>query len=637
MPNEVDITDADADRNASLPSTPRQDFPEKEVAGTVSTSQKIQEPGARAAALAPDVQSRDASENGLFDNDDDDAHSLRSNDDDLPAMMGKLRIGERSAPRSNGKDSEVSQGDHAPDAEQEAIKETVAATPEPALSEHINGKASASAGISIGTAADADGGMPAAGGQSRNTPTSNEVDHEDEYGLNEDDHELAEILEDFELKDKQIRELAEQRLRIVQPVPGEEEKWRLIPPGQFEKENGHWPTKADYDAQPVLIKDGGMYMTKSQLYEAMLARCETPEQSATATAEFNAKMDEFGMSHKPVSTKHPVTDLLITHEDGQQTLQRRSPNYYDTRLSDLLEKYGRGNVALKCEDGPYRTVDAVALDRQSSPYKLSYSAEQLYKSYAIDKRPEVKAWRRDNEHRWSAVDPNDSAAVVAGPAQLLVRNPTTKSLLSPFTASQTIKRRPDNFEGKDYVTVLRDAGVDPEQMNSPNDRVSDVLVRTGAKTLLAGEKMAGLAAKGPLTEKFLKQEIYLQNYGTIYDGQGKSHRGPTGNFSTLESRERQLMRTYNKRPPAEQYARIYHSLEPSQQQQLNLPAPDARFDYLRVSSEARGSSTQATSRSFAPSSSQRNAPSMKEGSANARPDLSDARQMARIRPTGRAG
>ncbi len=489
---------------------------------------------------------------------------------------------------------------------------------------------------------------------------------EDEFDLDGDDADIVAMLEKLELDHAATKQRAEQQVRLV--LRGEDGKMRLVSPSQFEAENKRWPNKADYDAHPVLIKQGDAYVTKPQYYSALRAECETPEQYAAATSAFKDRMDQFGMSHESFAQSRPATgvegirqtpdgqretfrvpdhpvqagadlpNLLITHTNGQQTLEWRNPDHRDVSLDDLLKKYGKGNVALRDETGAFRTVDGIERSRAEDPYKLRYPAAQLYKSYADGERPLVKAFGRatTNSDVWVAVKAGGATAAEAGRTQLLLSNPRTGSLLSPQMVSQTIKKRPDSFEGKSYQAVLEDAHVNPKHMNSPNGKTADILVRTSSKTLVSAEKLAGVIGDKPMTDKILKKDIHLQNYGIRYD-KGVASYGPTGNYASLESRERQVLKTYKDKPPAERYARLYHSLAPSQQEQLALPAPDMKYEYLRTAA-AREASLSATSRSGTPYSSQREGTpysTQREGTpvneqqANMRPELSVARQMSR--------
>lgn len=436
---------------------------------------------------------------------------------------------------------------------------------------------------------------------------------EDEFDLDTPDlDELSKLMREMEIKHGRIKELAEQRLRIAEPIDADKNKWRVIPPSQFEKENGHWPTAADYDARTLMVTDkNGALMSKTDYYRSLMANCKTSAERNEVGRGFVEEMEKLGASSQsfvgykqasanertrstpdgtrestrvslhPLQSGQDLPNLHITHANGEQTIEYRNPDHRDMRLTSLQEKYGAGNVALRDMDGGFRTGEAIGKDRETNAYKLAPTAEQLYKSYAGDREARQIGYGRVNESFWVEVKPGSPQPAAAGRTQLLLTNPKTGAHLGPGEVSRLTRDRPEVFDGKSYREVLGASGINPDRMNSPPSPVPDVLIKASSATLVGADKFARVAPDRPLTEKFDKSAVLLQNYGNRRNAAGKAEFGPTGNYSTLEYRERQIRNTFNERPPAEQYARLYHGLQPSQQAQLRLPEPDQSYNYLR--------------------------------------------------------
>lgn len=433
---------------------------------------------------------------------------------------------------------------------------------------------------------------------------------DDEFGLESDyEDDLSEALAKVELNEANMKKLAEERLRIAIPSK-DSDTWRVLSPSQFEKETGKLPSKADYDANCLLIRHrDGSLMTKPKYYDSIRARFNSGKAEVDLSAarqEFNKEMDELGVSHNTFGANRPagrdetvymtpdgardqkrvpehprqfgqaLGNVIIPQKDGTQTISYRStdPTLAKSNLSQLVQKHGPDNVELRVDDGIYRTKGVI--ERNKDPnYPLAYSADQLYKSFGKSRAPATKAYILSGEGHWTdkaEQDPRTRADNYAKRNQdkALVVNPTTKALLSPNGVSYLVGK--NKSSGKTTAQTMREAGLDPNSTDMKYSPPSDVLVQTRHGVLAAGEKLQASAKRRPLTQQYLKSEINLQNYRVEND-----RRVATGNYSTLETRERTIQRLYSKEPPAQQYARLYGSLEQSQRDQLNMPAPAPEY------------------------------------------------------------
>jgi hypothetical protein len=485
--------------------------------------------------------------------------------------------------------------------------------------------------------------------QSRNALDPMELDGHDEFDLDVDDDDLTAMMDKVQLDDSKMKQLANDRVRIVQPIPGDEEKWRSISPGQFEKENGRWPTKADYDANMVLIRDeNGMRMTKPQYYESLRGACKTAGEFQNAAKSFSDDMDALGMSRELLPANHAakgneerqkgrdLPNILITGEDGEQTLHFRSTSaeLRDASLSDLLTKHGRSNVELRTENGHFGTIDAIERARRTDPNRLAYKAEQLFKSF--EKSELASAYVRKEDGAWiSAKQGKALPSTSSGKHEVLLINPKTKALLTTNAVQNMLDNKSEAF-GKERVgEILKDAGLDPRKITRPQSR-PDVLIRINDEKFVPAKSFEKLSKQVPLTETFLKTDIYLANYGKVYDSKGNAQHGPTGNYSTLAAREREGQREGLSRSPGEQYAALYSSTPGSQRAQLNMPPPAPAYQREKTLVSGRGQTpfTQSNSREGSQMPPNRGTPPT-ELNTREGPILSSERQMHRPRSLGR--
>ncbi|MDR6101877.1 hypothetical protein QE369_002074 [Agrobacterium larrymoorei] len=460
------------------------------------------------------------------------------------------------------------------------------------------------------------------------TQSREELDVSDEYGWDSDnDGELVSMMEDVTLKDGEIRKRAEERVRIVQPIAGEGNGAKLVSPGQFEKEHGSWPQSADYDeADAVLVMDEkGLQRTRRDYYRSLMEGCRTPEDRQATHQNFKDEMADLGLSSTLRTSGHDLGNILLKHE-GQETLHNRAdrPDLRDATLEDLTKKYGDENVRLRMENGAFATVNAIEQERQASPNKLAYTPEQLFRSFE-ETRP-AKAYVRTGSDTWvPAETPKDRQT-----REVLLTSPHTHALLTSLAVSKVNRDRPETFGNRSVTKIIEDAGLDPSRITLPRS-VPEVMVRMKNGNLVSGKPVEALSGQGPLTGKVLKDDIYLQNYGTVRDERGNAGRGPTGNFSTLADRERRIQHQLRGQPPGAKYAALYYSLETSQRTQLKMPAPGV--DYQRSETPAldqRGGPTSSLSfRTDSQMSTSRDMSPSVSPAGRSMQNLSVARQMFR--------
>lgn len=441
-----------------------------------------------------------------------------------------------------------------------------------------------------------------------------ELDDIDEFGWDaEHDLELVSMMKEVQLDDSKMKRLANERVRIVQPIPGDEQnpgeqKWRSISPGQFENEKGRWPNKADYDANTVLIQDeNGMRMTKPQHYESFRGACKTAEEFQNATKSFNDDMDALGMSRDTFAANHPakgdegrqktpdgvrnsprvsehpiqsgrdLPNILITGKDGEQTLHfRSSAELRDATLSDLLTKHGRSNVELRRENGHFGTVDAIERARSTDPNRLAYKPDKLFESLGNSELASASVYVRTEDGAWISAEPGKPLPppTTTDGHEVLLINPDTKALLNTRSVSKVLDNNREAFGKKTVGEMVADAGLHPKKITLPRpspDVPPDVLIRIDEGKFVPAKSFKKLSV--PLTEKFLKTDIYLPNYGTVIDSNGKAQRRLTGNYSTLAAREHEMQRKGLNRSPGEQYAALYSDTPESQRTQLKMPPP----------------------------------------------------------------